>query len=217
MEIIKILSIDIGISNLGYVWGNMHFNSDEYTTDFNYYKKMSYLLHKDIFVNNIEILDCNRVNITHIKHNKVKFCDCNLRHESCIPDYLDHFIQEYNDMFEHADIILLERQPPQGIMNVQDLLFTRFREKVILISPNSIHKYFNMSKDYDTRKQESENISTLFLNTFRTFNNNIRKHDISDSLLMVIWYYHNRFEQFSKKISNGKGIDLEAFRYHPPG
>ena len=132
MEIsnIKILSIDIGISNLGYVFGTLYFNPEQYI-NFNYYKKMNYPLHKDIFRNNIEILDCNRINITNIKHNKVKFCDCTLRHDSCIPDYLDHFIQENEEIFEKADHILLERQPPVGITNVQDLLFKLFRHNLL--------------------------------------------------------------------------------------
>ena len=218
MDKVNVLSIDIGISNLGFVWGNITFDPEDYTKERNYYKKniINYLLDKSIFQRNIQIMDCNRINITNVKHNKVKLCDCTLRHDSCIPDYLDHFIQEHMNMFDDSDIILLERQPPAGITNVQDLLFTRFRDKVLLVSPNSVHKYFNMSKDYDTRKIESEQISSLFLCTFRGFIKNMRKHDISDSLLMIIYYYHTRFEEISRSIprlSSQNIIDLESFRY----
>jgi hypothetical protein len=174
----KVLSIDIGIVNLGYVFAEIE--------------------------EDINIIYCDRVDITYIKHDIIKWCDCKLLHENCIPDYLDHFVQENNTFFEEADIILIERQPPVGITNVQDLLFTRFRHKVKLVSPNMIHKYFRMSKDYDIRKIESEKISFEYLKDSFNFLNNVRRHDISDATLMLIWYYKknkpkvivDNFEQF---------------------
>jgi hypothetical protein len=157
---LKILSIDIGIINLGYVYSE-----------------------------GLNVLQCNRVNITKVKHNKVCYCNCKLHHDFCIPDYLDHFIQEHSNIFENSDIILIERQPPVGITNVQDLLFTKFRNKVKLVSPNTIHKFFKMTKgDYDTRKIESLQLTNEYLQEFTTFQNNERKHDISDAMLMIIYY-----------------------------
>jgi len=158
----KILSIDIGIINLGYVYAEIS--------------------------PTIQVIDCNKINITNVLHNKVPICKCCLNHERCIPDYLDHFIQEHQEMFDNADTILIERQPPVGITNVQDLLFVRFRKKVKLVSPNSVHKYFKMDKDYDTRKEESEQISLSYLNDFLSFQQNERKHDISDAMIMIIFY-----------------------------
>jgi hypothetical protein len=158
----KILSIDIGIINLGYVYAEIS--------------------------PTIQVIDCNKINITNVFHNKVPICKCCLNHEKCIPDYLDHFIQENQEMFDNADTILIERQPPVGITNVQDLLFVRFRKKVKLVSPNSVHKYFKMDKDYDTRKEESEQISLSYLNDFLSFQQNEIKHDISDAMIMIIFY-----------------------------
>jgi hypothetical protein len=158
--VLKILSIDIGIINLGYVYSE-----------------------------GLNVLECNRVDITKVKHNKVPYCNCKLHHDFCIPDYLDHFIQENPDIFKNSDIILIERQPPVGITNVQDLIFTKFRNKVKLVSPNTIHKFFKMSKcDYDTRKIESLELTNKYLKQFTTFQNNERKHDISDAMLMIIYY-----------------------------
>lgn len=177
----KVLSIDIGIVNLGFVFAEIG--------------------------NSINIIDCNRVDITYVKHNTIKRCDCKLFHENCIPDYLDHFVQENNTFFEEADIILIERQPPVGITNVQDLLFTRFRSKVKLISPRTIHKYFYMSKDYDVRKIQSEKISSEYLSEFDNFSKNVRKHDISDAMLILIWYYKK-----NKPVE--RILDFEKFRFN---
>ena len=48
-----------------------------------------------------------------------------------------------------------------------------------------------MDKNYDTRKQESEKISLSYLNDFLSFQQNERKHDISDAMLMIIYYFNN--------------------------
>jgi hypothetical protein len=198
----KILSIDIGITNLGYVFADIEYSSDIYFKS----QKCSY----------INVISCNRVDITNVKHRIVKECNCNLRHDRCIPDYLDHFVQENNDMFDLAEIILIERQPPVGITNVQDLLFVKFRSKVLLISPRSVHKFFKMSNDYSLRKAESENIAMCYLSDFNEYNNNVRRHDISDAMLFII-FYCKKFMEIPKKKSipyTGTGVDLfEQFRF----
>ena len=176
----RVLSIDIGIINLGYVYAELIFDHDTNII------KNNLLIDRSDF---ISIISCDRVDITTIKHDKVCFHDCKLHHENCIPDYLDHFIQENEEIFINSDIIIIERQPPVGITNVQDLLFTKFRNKVKLVSPNTIHKFFKMSKcDYDTRKIESLELTNKYLKQFTTFQNNERKHDISDAMLMIIYY-----------------------------
>lgn len=215
MERIRVLSIDIGIINLGYVYS-------EIEIDLNFGSKYKATLYNENHLLNnshqeIKIIDCNRVDITNVKHNKVPFCMCKLHHDRCIPDYLDHFIQE-TKYFEECDILILERQPPVGITNVQDLLFKLFRDKVKMISPGSVHKYFGLptgEKDsYVTRKQLSEDLSEKYLENFTSFTENTRKHDISDAMLMTIYYYKtikteliekyeqktNQFEQFRFKI-----------------
>jgi hypothetical protein len=196
----KVLSIDIGITNLGYVYG-------EYTFD----PKVNKLNLNPLKNNLIKILSCDRVDITNVKHSRVPFCECKLHHDYCIPDYLDHFIQEQQEMFENADKIIIERQPPVGITNVQDLLFTKFRSKVLLISPNTIHKYFNMSKEYSTRKNESESIAAYYLKNMKRYLNNVRKHDISDALLMLVYYYST--EMNLVKVVDNPVNDFEKFRF----
>jgi hypothetical protein len=182
-----VLSIDIGIVNLGYVFVNIDVESDS-----------------------IEVIKCNRVDITYIRHNRVPFCECKLHHEYCIPDYLDHFIQENEDIFTEAEIILIERQPPVGITNVQDLIFTKFRSKIFFINPCTVHKHFNMSKDYSKRKEQSESICKEYLESFNSFTNNSRKHDISDAMLMVLYYFFTKKKEKKKsKIT----VDFEMFRY----
>jgi hypothetical protein len=209
----KILSIDIGISNLGYCYTEITFPELTGSRYKNLINNEVYSFER--FEKLINVISCNRIDITKVKHTKVKYCDCKLRHERCIPDYLDHFVQEYCDFFENCDILLLERQPPVGITNVQDLLFTKFRDKVLLISPNSVHKYFGLSSDYSERKIVSETIANEYLYNFDKFTENTRKHDISDAMLMTIYYFKMEIE---KKINVTKfeqpEVNFEEFRFN---
>ena len=108
---VKVMSIDIGITNLGFIFAEVSFPEIMKTSK---YKNL--LLNKNYSQNNviknIKVMDCNRIDITKVKHSRVSRCDCKLHHESCIPDYLDHFIQEYSDYFNDCDLLLIERQPP---------------------------------------------------------------------------------------------------------
>jgi hypothetical protein len=204
MNFLKVLSIDIGITNLGYVYSIFDLNNDINSIKINFMKNNNHF---------IEIINCDRVDITNVKHYKVPFCNCKLHHDYCIPDYVDHFIQENEEMFLESDYIIIERQPPTGITNVQDLIFSKFRDKVYLISPNKIHKYFNMSKDYSIRKKESETISEFYLSKFKKFTNNYRKHDISDAMLMLIYFYSVKLQEINKNKESKKNcINFEKFR-----
>jgi hypothetical protein len=204
MNFLKVLSIDIGIINLGYVYCIYDLDNEINSI------KLDFIKTKNDF---IEIIKCDRVDITIIKHNRVSFCECKLHHDYCIPDYVEHFIQENEEMFLDSDYIIIERQPPTGITNVQDLIFSKFRNKVQLISPNKIHKYFNMSKEYSIRKKESETISEYYLSKFKKFTNNLRKHDISDAMLMLIYFYSIKLKEINKNKSNKKiCLDFEQFR-----
>ena len=208
MENKFVLSIDIGIVNLGFTYAKIE------------YPKLSGSRYKNLksnevyqFVKSINVIDCNRIDITKIKHKRVQICDCKLHHDRCIPDYLDHFIQECK-YFEECDVLLLERQPPVGITNVQDLLFTKFRDKVIMISPNSVHKYFNLNHCYDDRKEQSEKLSNVYLSQFLNFQKHLRKHDIADAMLMILYYYKIELDKLIKNTNfNFVVDDFEKFRY----
>lgn len=217
MDSIKILSIDIGIVNLGYIYCEINLNVPlpHQTKYKNLLFNKSY---NETIQQNIKIIECNKINITHMKHNRVPYHLCKLHHDNCIPDYIDHFIQETSH-FENCDIILLERQPPVGITNVQDLIFKLFREKSVLISPNAVHKYFNLNNEYTIRKTESEKIASSYLTNFTKFTNNDRKHDMSDALLMVLYYYKTQLDEIIiNQVKNLNAFDdndfFEKFRFN---
>ena len=96
----------------------------------------------------IDVKYFKRVDITKIK------CplNCKLHHTNEVSDLVAHFVQHYKHIFEQADQIIVERQPPGGLTSVEALFHYIFREKVRLISPNSMHKHFGMGHlDYENR------------------------------------------------------------------
>jgi len=215
METLKVLSIDVGITNLGYVYSEVKITSPEAGSKYKaHLLNNDYTLNKENIKKCIRVLDCNRVDITNVKHKHVQFCDCKLHHDRCIPDYLDHFVQE-TVYFEECDVLIVERQPPVGITNVQDLLFKQFRDKVLLISPGSVHKYFGLNSVYTERKEKSEKISELYLSQFSKFTKNIRKHDISDALLMIIYYYKTKMKSIIENYTFKNDIvDFEKYKFN---
>ena len=99
------------------------------------------------------------------------------------------FISEYQHVFYDADLILIERQPPQGLTNIQDILAYNFSTKVKLICPRSMHKHFMISKlDYESRKQQTVRITSKYLKDFLIFENESRKHDIADAFCLALYY-----------------------------
>ncbi len=199
----KVLTIDIGVHHLGLVFS-------ELSPDFS-----------EAQVEWFEL-----VNITKYTHNKIHREDCKLYHTKTFADWITHCIQEYEQYFDMADKILIERQPPMGFVVVEQLIFYRFREKSILISPTSLHCHFGIREcDYEQRKLETIQIilDTGLLESHKTkFDSLERQHDITDSLCMLIfwaskchaeWCSEERLKKF-KGFGNGTVDEFfDKFKY----
>lgn len=159
-----IISIDIGFEHFAMIGANVT----------PYWKLEEVVTCKLINIKNL-VLDCNN-------------CDCKLQHSMCISDYMAHLFHIYNDIFQKADTILIERQPPQGFIAVQELILFKYREKSILLSPNSMHKHFSMSKVQKLRKMFTEKFSQRHLQSFPDYAKNDRKHDMGDAYCQLIYY-----------------------------
>ena len=209
-----VLSIDIGVLHLGI---------SVTTLDKEY--------------NIIEIIFIDLINITDYIHNfgpdKKK---CQLHHTKTFTDWMNHTYQENMDFFYMADYILVERQPPMGFVVVEQLIFSRWREKTILISPNSMHKFFIIGDyDYDKRKVYTEKIALMYLKdpelvTQLGFYD--RAHDITDSICIMLYWIHGKQEEYKQNArkkylmerqtnvwKNGKNMTteewFESYRYVP--
>ena len=145
------------------------------------------------------LADCDRktkVEVRYIK--KVSLEDYKYIYSNDIVDLVPLFVNDHKDIFESADKILIERQPPGGFTNIEVLLNYMFKDKVLLISPVSMHSHFGMRHlNYEERKERTESIASKYIEGDIPYE---RKHDIADALCMIV-YYHFKisvhfFDQF---------------------
>lgn len=128
---------------------------------------------------------------------------CTLKHTNDLADIMAHFIVQYADVFSQAEQILIERQPPGGLVAVETLLHFIFRDRAILISPNSMHKYHNIGHlDYEQRKVRTEEIASHYIHNNTYYDTLERKHDIADALCMVLFQSYRNGKQIKNKEKN---------------
>ena len=138
-----------------------------------------------------------KVDITHVRHNRVQPCDCKIPHTNETCDRVMHFIQEYMPVFDEADIILIERQPPMGLKDVEALITQAFRSKVQLISPNKMHKFWGISRyDYERRKEHTEKIASEYVD----LTSYTRKHDVADAVCIAMFYIKTHYKPKPKRL-----------------
>lgn len=132
------------------------------------------------------------VDLTRLPHRRVSRCDCKLHHSRELADRLEHFFQEYADVFGAADVVLVERQPITGLQAVQQALFRQYRDKVVLLAPTRMHRHFGLCGHYEGRKRETVAI-------FRAVTERIphdasclaamdRLHDVADAVCLLLYY-----------------------------
>ena len=199
------MSIDVGLIHLGISMANV--------------KNDGVLL--DIY--KIELID-----ITQFTHRNDKK-ECKLQHTKTMSDWVDHLIQENQELFDQSDLILIERQPPSGLIAVEQLIFSKFRSKTYLVSPRNVHSYLNLTQlDYDQRKVYSEKIAYSFLSEEqrKQILRYDRFHDIADSICIILYWCNKHKKEYEieerrrrhrEALCNVDGLNvfekLEKFRY----
>jgi hypothetical protein len=137
-----------------------------------------------------------KIEVEYIK--KVSLEDYKYIQTNGIVDLIPLFVDDHRDIFDSADTILIERQPPIGFTNIEVLLNYMFKDKVVLVSPVSMHVHFGMRHlNYDERKERTISICEKFTRIDIPYE---RKHDIADAVCMLLYYNFktsvHAFDQF---------------------
>jgi hypothetical protein len=121
-------------------------------------------------------------------------------------DGLLRILEKHRNDFAGADVILVERQPPGGILSVQAVLYARYVQKVKLVSPNAMHKYFKMTGlDYEQRKSEVDRIVSQDLwpkvseDAQKAYVKSMRRHDMADAACFAVQFISSWHARRSKK------------------
>jgi hypothetical protein len=212
----KIISIDIGITHLGFSLG---------ITD-----KAFNLIHLEWV---------NMIDITKYTHNfDLHDKECGIDHSSNqFADWLQHFFLEYKTLFDISDFILIEKQPPKGLVVIEQIIMFNYREKCHLVHPRSMHSFFgigstniNGENSYEERKKQTQIIAQRCADwhprALDYYSKLQRKHDVTDAIcLMLFWLRQQnkiytreenirRMTEVKMSNSNMSGLEyLEQFRY----
>jgi hypothetical protein len=141
------------------------------------------------------------IDITTLAHDTISRSECKLYHSRDACDRVDHFVQNHQDMLDAAEVILIERQPLGGLMHVEQLLYSRYRDKAILCSPNSLHKWMGINiLDYDHRKEETVLRAHSYLCQLPHYEKEERKHDMADAACLLMHYCSVQHSVCKKKL-----------------
>lgn len=139
----------------------------------------------------VSVRSAHLVDITKIPHRRVCTMDCKIPHTNEVADMMAHFIQEYGYLMDSADTILVERQPPTGLTQIETLLLFLYRDKTQLVSPNSMHSHFGINHfEYERRKESTVSIASPYLEHFETYSLATRKHDLADAMCFILYHTH---------------------------
>jgi hypothetical protein len=120
-------------------------------------------------------------------NKKVSLEDYKYVYSNDMVDLVPLFVEDHREIFDRADTILIERQPPGGFTNIEILLHYMFKDKVILVSPVSMHTHFGMRHlNYEERKERTVSLAEKYTEIDIPYE---RKHDIADAVCMLM--YHN--------------------------
>ena len=170
----------------------------------------------------IEITDVRRLDLRSIGHKRVPFSECTLKHGNCAADLLLHLFQE-EPVFQDADVILVERQPPGGLKDYEQVVNAVYNSKVILVAPQTVHCFMGMrGLDYNQRKQKSIEISATALATFPAFKSDVRQHDMADAYCILrtvydkwVFIWTHSPSSVPEKVSRDIASFFDSFRFCP--
>lgn len=122
------------------------------------------------------------------QHTSILFPQCSIPHSNEACDRVAHFWQKYRQELDTVDIILLEQQPPSGsTFSIQQLIMTHCRSRVKLVSPRHMHKILHFHPTCaETRKSQSVQLATPYLQHFQQFTDASRQHDMADAMCMLL-------------------------------
>lgn len=131
---------------------------------------------------------------------------CRLGHTGAMVDWVAHlllFDEELKRSGKLANLVLIERQPPMGFRDCEQLLFAEFRDKAKLVYPRSVHAHFKIGAlTYEERKLAVCRIAThRFGGSFAwdmVAGKEERLHDVADAIIIGIWMFETDSEMLKR-------------------
>ncbi len=164
------------------------------------------------------------INTMVLEHTRVSRHVCPLHHSGMAVDRVAHVVQEHQALFDGATIIVIERQPPGGLRDVEQVLVTMFRHKAEVMCPQTMHAHIGSSGvPYLARKAISIEVASEYMaDLVHTFPD--KTDDVADAICLVVTYIQKTKKKRDKEArckaalehAKERGLDMEMFRYTGP-
>ena len=155
----------------------------------------------DIGYHNLALVlaECSKTDIDIIYAKKVSLEYYKYIKSNDIVDLVPLMLEQHKYLFDQADQIAIERQPPGGFTNIECLINYIYRNKSILVSPNAMHSFFGFGHlDYENRKEYTEKIAYPYMKHDEYYMKLDRKHDIADAICLIIFQNHKNTQLFKR-------------------
>lgn len=181
-QMIKVCSIDVGITNLGI--------------------SLSKVILEPKF-QLVEVVQCNTINLPRVTSRVCKRGECCQYQDRSYSHHVRHFVEEHRSIyFEPATLILIEQQPMTYLTAVEQLLNFIFPKKVLLQSPISLHHWMGtVGASREEKKKESLRRALPYVKDMPGFKLlKQHKHDLADAVVYTLFYLHNRKKSYEAKM-----------------
>lgn len=197
-HILHLMAVDVGVINLAIAHGTCR---ADYTA---------------LHVTDIEVL-----NTMVFEHCRVQEDTCPLHHTGTASDRVAHVVQERQHLFDRAHTIVIERQPPGGLRDVEQVLMTMFRNKSVLVSPRTMHVFIGSNQlEYAGRKRMAIEracvVAPWIVDRFPD-----KPDDAADAVCLMLTHVHakrmqhvlHRRTQAARVHAHERGLDFAMYRF----
>jgi hypothetical protein len=129
-----------------------------------------------------------------------------------LSDRVDRFARLYENHLSPCERVFIERQPLGGVKAVEQLLYSRYRSKAVLLSPISVHNFFQYGSrqgfDYDARKRATVNAADRIVLQYGSGQVKRRwaemdatgekKDDVGDPVVMALYVLKKKREEWER-------------------
>jgi hypothetical protein len=108
---------------------------------------------------------------------------CPLHHTGMAVDRVAHVVAAYRADFDAAEVVVIERQPPGGLRDVEQVFAATFRAKCVVMAPQTMHATIGSSGlAYEARKEVSKATAAEFtdLTPYR------KQDDVADAVCLLL-------------------------------
>ena len=153
----RLAAVDVGVVNLALAFGTLDTDT------------------RDVAITRTALVD-----------TRAPMCDpatCTLHHTGMATDRVSHVLKVYAADFDAATEVVIERKPPGGLRDVEQVFATLLRHKCFVMAPRTMHAAIGSSGlQYEARKAVSMHTAARFTDLTPY----AKRDDVADAVCLLL-------------------------------